>query len=131
MAEHAGVTRAKEYLEIFATGDLDALQDFYSDDVLWHVGGNHPLSGDYRGKDALFDYFGRVRELTSGSLTLEPETILASDRHTAMFLRVRGARGDRKIDVIQSQVLKVGPDGRWCEYWAAATDQDQLDRFWL
>jgi hypothetical protein len=28
MAEHTGVTRAKEYLEIFATGDLDALQDF-------------------------------------------------------------------------------------------------------
>lgn len=130
MAEHPGATRAREYLDTFATGDLDALRGFYSDDVLWHVGGSHPLSGDYRGKDALLGYFRKVREMTSGSLTLDAEAILASDRHTAMFTRVRGERGDKKLDVLLSQVLKVGPDGRWSEYWAAAADQDQLDRFW-
>lgn len=130
MSEHPGVTRAKQYLAQFATGDLESLRDFYSDDVLWHVGGNHPLSGDYRGKEALFEYFRKVQEMTAGSLTLEAQTILASDRHTAMFTRVRGERGDRRVDVTMSQVFKVDSDGRWSEYWSAATDQDQLDRFW-
>jgi uncharacterized protein len=61
MSEHPGVTRSKQYLDHFAAGDLEALRDFYSDDVLWHVGGNRPLSGDYRGKEALFEYFQKVR----------------------------------------------------------------------
>ena len=132
MDEHPGVQRAKEYVDRFTEGDRAALRDFYSDDVVWHVGGRHPLSGDYKGRDALFAYFDKVRELTGGTLRLEPESIVASDRYTAMFTRVTAQREgrDKDLDVVLAQIYRNGPDGRWSEYWAVADDQETVDAFW-
>ena len=130
MNEHPGVERARSYVDLFHSGNLDALRDFYGEDVLWHVAGRHSLSGDYRGRDALFDYFRKASELTGNSLRLHPLSILASDRHTAMFTRVTGERDGKTLDVVLAQVLRVGPDGRWTEYWAVADDQDAVDAFW-
>lgn len=106
------------------------MREFFADDIVWHVGGNHRLSGDYRGKDELFEYFATVRELTEGTLRLEPRSILSSDRHTARFIRATASRQDRSFDVTLAQVFKVGEDGRWTEYWALADDQEALDAFW-
>lgn len=128
--EHAGTTRARDYLATYAAGDTAALRDFFADDVVWHVGGKHALSGDYRGREALFDYFDKVRELTGGTLTVEEEHVLASDQHTAMFTRVRGAREGRQLDVSMAQTFRTGPDGRWTEYFAMADDQAAVDAFW-
>lgn len=130
MQEHPGAQRAREYIEIFHRGDFDALRDFYDENVVWHVGGRHQLAGDYRGREALFSYFTTVREMTGGSLVLEPESILASDRYTAMFTRVTGQRDGKSLDVVLAQLFRVGNDGRWTEYWGLANDQDAVDEFW-
>ncbi len=130
MEEHPGVQRARDYVQRFAEGDLDHLRDFYAEDVVWHVGGRHRLSGDYEGRDALFSYFDEVRQLTNGTLKLEPESIVASDRYTAMFTRVTAQREEKSLDVTLAQILRNGPDGRWNEYWAVSDDQDAVDAFW-
>ena len=88
--EHPGVARAQASIDAFNSGDRDALRDFYADDVVWHVAGRHGLSGDYTGRADLMGYFRRVKEQTDGTLRLEPEAILASDRHTSMYVRVTG-----------------------------------------
>jgi ketosteroid isomerase-like protein len=130
MDHEAAANRVRESLELVARGDFERLRDFYTDDVLWHVGGDHPLSGDYRGKDALMAYFERVRSLTDASLTIEPESILTSDQHVAMFTRVRAHRESKRMDVVLAQVFKVADDGRWSEYWALADDQEAVNQFW-
>jgi hypothetical protein len=130
MSEHPQVARRRAYLEAFAQGDLSTVRDYFSDDVVWHVAGKHPLSGDYRGKDALIAYFERVREMTGGSLTFEATGILGNDDHVATFLRVRGQRDDRTLDVEMADMLRVGPDGRWTEFWSMPDDQDAVDAFW-
>jgi ketosteroid isomerase-like protein len=130
MDHDAAAARVRESLDLVAKGDFERLRDFYTDDVLWHVGGDHPLSGDYRGKDALMAYFERVRSLTDASLTIEPESILTSDQHVAMFTRVRAHRESKRMDVVLAQVFKVADDGRWSEYWALADDQEAVNQFW-
>ena len=130
MDQQAAVDRVQESLDLVAKGDFERLRDFYTDDVVWHVGGNHPLSGDYRGKDELINYFERVRSLTDASLTIEPQSILASDQHVAMFTNVKARREGKSMDVVLAQVFKVGADGRWSEYWALADDQEAVDEFW-
>lgn len=130
MPEHPNVERARREIAVFQSGDLDALRDFFAEDVVWHVGGSHPLSGDYRGRDALIAYFGKVREMTGGSLRLEPDSILASDDRVAMFTRVTGTRDGRSLDAVLAQIISVGKDGRWTEYWALADNQEQVDAFW-
>ncbi len=78
MTEHRNAIRTRQYLETFARGDLEALRDFFADDIVWHVAGSHPLSGDYHGKDELISYFQKARESTGGSLNVAP---------IAMFVR--------------------------------------------
>ena len=124
------VDRLGEYFEALARGDIEALRDHYSEDVVWHVGGTHPLAGTYRGRDSLLDYFERVRELTGGTLRVTPEEVLSGDRHTVMFTRATAQRDDRRLDVGLAQVLEVGEDGRWSEYWAVADDPAAVDAFW-
>lgn len=94
------------------------------------MGGSHTLSGEYKGRDALFAYFARVRELTGGTLVLHPASIAASGEHIAMYTRVTARRSDKTLDVVLSQTFKVGPDGRWVEYWAVPDDQEAIDEFW-
>lgn len=130
MEEHPGVARARQSIELYMKGDFDRLRDFYAEDVVWHVAGRHPLSGDYQGRERLFEYFERVRSATGGSLVLEPLSILASDQHTAMFTLVRGKRDGRTLDALLAQAFRVDPDGRYVEYWAMAEDQRAVDEFW-
>ena len=128
--EHPGVARAQASIDAFNTGDIDTLRDFYADDVVWHVAGRHGLSGDYTGRADLMAYFQRVREQTGGTLRLDPEAILASDKHTSMYVRVTGSRDGRSLDVTLAEALTVGMDGRWTEFWSLAEDQDAVDAFW-
>jgi len=130
MSEHPNVTRMRQYLEVYARGDVDGVREFFSDDMVWHVAGHHPLSGDYRGKDELAAYFARTRELTGGTLTVEPSSVMASDDHVALFVRVKGERNGKTLDVEMAEAFTVGPDGRWTEFWAMPDDQDQVDEFW-
>ncbi len=130
MDEHPGVQRARDYVDTFANGDFDALRNFYAEDVVWHVGGRHHLSGDYSGREALFSYFEDVQRLTGGTLRIEPESIVSSDRYTAMFTRVTAQKDSKSLDVVLAQILRNGPDGQWSEYWAVADDQDTVDAFW-
>ena len=115
MAE-ANLDRAREAIETFSRGDLEAYKNYFADNVVWHVRGNHPLSGSYRGKEALFQYFDKVRELTQGSMKVEPEAILADDNHVGLFARVTAQRDGRQLDVTMAQAFTVDTDGRWTEY---------------
>jgi hypothetical protein len=43
---------------------------------------------------------------------------------------VRGRRGDRSLDIEMAEVVEVGPDGRWTEFYAMPDDQSAVDEFW-
>lgn len=130
MDEHPYVPRIRNALDIYNSGDHDAMKAFLAEDIVWHVGGNHPMSGDYRGVDAVVDYFRDVRRATAGTLQVEAEEILADDRHASMFTHVTAHRDVRKLDVLLAEALTLDDHGRWREYWALANDQDALDAFW-
>src|SRR5436190_22569015 len=123
MTEHAQVVKTREFLDTFARGELDALGAFFSEDVVWHVAGSHPLSGDYVGREALVSYFKRAREESGGSLALEPSGILANDEHVALFLRVTGERDGKTLDIEMAEVMNVGSDGLWTEFFSMPDDQ--------
>jgi uncharacterized protein len=128
--EHPNVTRTREYLDTYAKGDLEALREYFSDDVVWHVAGNHALSGDYFGKDELIAYFREARELAGGSLTLEPSSIMANDEHVVVMLRVTGERNGKSLDIEMAEAMTIRPDGTWSEFWAMPDDQASVDEFW-
>lgn len=128
--EHRNIAMIRRALEVYNSGDDNAMRGFLADDILWHVGGNHEMSGDYIGIEAVVDYFRRVRRETAGTLQVEPAEILANDRHASIFMRVSAYRDVRWMDVLLAEALTLDPNGRWTEYWALANDQDAVDAFW-
>jgi ketosteroid isomerase-like protein len=115
---------------VYAVNDSETIRAMLADDAVWHVGGTHRLSGDYRGPDAILEYFERVGEETGGTLRLEPIEVLANDQHGAAFLRVTGERGDQHLDVTMAEAFHLDGEGRIREFWAHATDEDAINRFW-
>ena len=80
---------------------------------------------------ALFDYFARSQHLTDNTLKLHPQTVTVSGDLVGVLMRVMAERPDgRVMDTLLAQTRRLADDGRWCEYWAAADDQDTLDAFW-
>jgi len=130
VTEHAGVAKARHFLDALSRDDDQALGDLFTDDVAWHVAGAHELSGDHRGLEELVGYFGHLRTRSDGTYSLALESVLASDLHTALFTRATAEREGRTLDVLLAHALTVRSDGLWREYWVCADDQDAEDAFW-
>jgi ketosteroid isomerase-like protein len=130
VAEHPNAGRVRQALDAYNRGDFAALRSFLADDIVWHVGGHHPLSGDYRGRDAVVEYCVKALELTGGTLKGEPLEILVDERHAGVFNRVTGERNGRKLDTVLAQAITFDDQGRWTEYWALADEQERVDVFW-
>ncbi|MEU9204165.1 nuclear transport factor 2 family protein [Streptomyces sp. NPDC048332] len=63
----------------YATGNLSALRDdVLAADAVWHMPGRHPLSGTYRGVDAIC---GFLRELGTHDFRVEVLFAGADDSH--------------------------------------------------
>lgn len=124
------VQRLEAWLAAYGNHDREAMAESLAEDAVWHVGGTHRLSGDYRGRDAILGYFDAVRGETANTMRLEPLEVLANDRHGAAFLHVTAERRGRQLDVVVADAFRFDEDGRIREFWAHATDQRAVDEFW-
>ena len=129
MTEHPNVEQARRGYEAFATGDMATLTGVIADDVVWHVTGAGPLSGDYHGRDQVFGFFGRLAEETGGTFRLDVHDILANDEHTAVLATLSASRGGKSLEV---PVVNVSHnrDGKITEFWASTTDPQATLDFW-
>jgi ketosteroid isomerase-like protein len=124
------VGRLETWLDAYGKHDRDTMRDSLAEDAVWHVGGTHPLSGDYRGRDAILGYFDRVREQTADSMQLERLEVIANDRHGAAFLRVTAEREGKQLGTVAADAFRFDDEGRIAEFWASNADQAAVDRFW-
>ena len=129
MTEHPNVELARRGYNAFAQGDVATLTELIADDAVWHVRGLGPLNGDYRGRDQVLGFFGRLAEETGGTFRLDVHDILANDEHTAVLCTLTASRGSKSIEV---PVVNVNHnrDGMITEFWAATTDPQASIDFW-
>ena len=113
----------------FAAGDMAALNEFFSDDIVWHTPGRNDLSGTFRGKDEVFANLGNVMELTGGTFKLDIHTILANDDHAVTLLRATAQRQGKALDDNTVQVFHI-KDGKVTESWLHPSDAYASDEFW-
>jgi uncharacterized protein len=128
MSEHPNVERMRQGYEAFAKGDLEALRRLWTDDIRWHETGHSDLAGTYEGAHAIFRLFGRLLDLTEGSLRVEPRDLLADDNYGAAPVTVTAHRGNRSIEVLNVHLVRF-EDGLVAEFWDTSTDEDTLDQF--
>ena len=113
-----------------ARTDIPAMQDMLAEDVVWHVPGRNLLSRDYHGKAEVFGFFARARELSGGTVRIEPIEIFAGDQHAVALVRVHAEREERRLDgELQAFTFRV-EGGRIAEFWFLVEDRYAVDAFW-
>jgi ketosteroid isomerase-like protein len=112
--------------EAFSTGDLDTVFSLFADDMVWHNGGSNQLTGDYRGHQAIMGMFGKLLEVTGGTLRLDIHDVLANDTHGVVLVTAHADRGGQPIAVREVNIWHVA-DGKATEFWVFAEDSAALD----
>ena len=126
---HPNEDLLRKGLEAFGRGDLDTVQSLFADDIVWHVGGNNQLSGDYKGKQEVLGWLAKNAELSGGTLKVEPHDILGNDEHVVALITATAQREGKSLRDNATQVYHV-TDGKVTEVWLHAGDQKAVDDFW-
>jgi ketosteroid isomerase-like protein len=124
------VQRIREGYEAFGRGDLEAIREQFSPDIVWHVGGHSTISGDYKGIDAVFEFFGRIFAETGGTLKNDVHDILANDTHAVVLVTQSAERNGKKLSAKGIQVVHSDDQDRITESWFVAEDAKAVDEFW-
>lgn len=129
-ATNVNLESLRRAYKAFSAGDMATLNELMTDDTVWHILGHNPLSGDYKGKDAVFGFFGKLMELSGGTFKVEVHDTLANDEHSIGLVTESAERNGKKWKSRAAHVVHADSDGRTREFWAFQEDQADTDAFW-
>jgi ketosteroid isomerase-like protein len=129
IAEHPNADLVRRALTAAMGGSITTLHDVLAEDIMWHVAGNSPVSGDYKGREDIFAYFQKLRELTNDTLKPEPGDISGSGDRAKLMLHVTGERNGKRLDTNETLEFRVQGD-QLAECWESSSDQNTWDQFW-
>lgn len=127
MTDHPNLVAARAGYEAFANGDMVALGELLADDIVWHVGGDNELTGDYLGKQAVFRLFGRLVE--EAGFRTEVHDILANDSHGVALVTTYATRDGETVSDRAAQVFHMS-DGKLTEFWMFPENARVIDQIW-
>jgi uncharacterized protein len=109
------------------TGD-EAERRNIAQQIVWHVPGHNPVSGEYRGFDEYATLMpARMAPLSQWDFTLEH--VMVNGNYVMTTFRLRGERKGRTIDIGGGHLMRLTADGKVVEGWGFSNDQDALDAF--
>lgn len=115
--------------EAFIAGDMDTLRDLFTEDAVWHVGGNGSLSGDKKGRDAILAYFGELGSRSKGSLKVTVEDVANGDKYTIGVQSNHAERDGKTLDQRSVTVFTIS-GGKVAEALEAPEDTAMASDFW-
>jgi pSer/pThr/pTyr-binding forkhead associated (FHA) protein/ketosteroid isomerase-like protein len=97
--------------DALASGDINRIQEYWDETMVWQVPGHNELSGWYLNRDEFLAFMGRVGELSGGSFKMEPIAgqVLVTGEYSVDLTRNRGNRADmpeKTMDIEVAHVLR-------------------------
>ena len=127
---HPNEDLVREGFAAFGRGDIEALRDrYFADDIRWHIPGRSPIAGDYHGVAQVLELFGRLFELSGGTLRIELHDVLANDEHAVALYTTHAEREGRRLEDKTVGTFHIR-DGKITEVWTQVTDMYAIDEFW-
>jgi len=97
-------------------------------DIVWHVPGHNPVSGDYHGFEEFTQLMpSRMAPLDRWDFSLTQ--VMVNGHFIVATFRLHGERKGMSIDMDGGHLLRMSDDGKIAEGWGFAGDQDALDAF--
>jgi ketosteroid isomerase-like protein len=115
--------------DAFAQGDIPAVLGMLSDQIVWHIPGRSPLSGDYNSNEEVVGFFGKSMELSGGTLKVEVDELLSDGDRVVALTTVSARRNGTSWSAPEVHVWRV-VDGRATEFREYQGDQQTEDEFW-
>ena|SRR5436190_1661469 len=125
--EHPNALAYRRTADAFRERDSEALGALIDEEIVWHVPGQGPLAGEVRGREELFRFFDRLRELTNDTFTLEEHDVLGTDDHVVALSVMSAIRDEVRVSVNVLSVFHFR-DGRQRERWFHPVDLAAWDR---
>lgn len=124
MSEHPNAVLARKMTDALSRGDMQALEGFIADDVIWHeIGRSEPR----RGKAAL-----RAAAPGGGAADYQVTGILhdvvANDDHTIALVEATATRGGKTFTYRTAEIYHIR-DGKIAERWAFSDDTGAITAF--
>ncbi len=127
--EQRNVEIARKAYEAFNEAHIEDVMEAIHDDVLWHIGGDGPLTGEYKGKQAVLELFAKFGQLMEGTYEADIHDILASGEHTVTIGTYTATRHGRTHSARFVDVVHPSPEGKVKEFWRYFEDQAAEDEF--
>ena len=109
------------------TGD-DAEHANIAANIVWHVPGHNPVSGDYHGFREYTELMpSRMAPLTSWGF--EVHDIMVNGNYVVATISLKGERRGKKVDLRGAHIMRMDEQGQVVEGWGFTSDQDALDAF--
>jgi uncharacterized protein len=117
--------------EAYAEFFLDPTQVWsrLSPDVVFHVAGEHPLSGDHVGLAAVRRYLAAVTRATNGRGGFSVTSAFTDGSGELLLVEGTAFHGDEPFVRTILHLLRL-KDGLVVEFWDNPFDQRAEDRFW-
>src|SRR5262245_11007218 len=98
-----------------------------SPDIVWHVPGHNPVSGDYRGRDYFEVMPARMAPLDRWDFVVE--RLMVNGDYVVTQIHLIGKRKGHQIDTGGGHILRFDEKDQIVEAWGLTDDQDGLDAF--
>jgi ketosteroid isomerase-like protein len=128
-ADHPNVLAYKRMIAAFNANDLDAVEALVSPDLVYTIPGRSQISCHTRGVLPHLTVLKRARELSSGTLRLEPRAAAADGDYLMVWGRITAEREGRRLDS-EHCVMYRFEGGRIVEGRTVPVDLYAFDEFW-
>jgi ketosteroid isomerase-like protein len=115
----------------FNAGDIETLSTLYAKDVSHAIPGNAPqLSGAHKGVENVMAMYGKLGELSSGTMSVELEDVLSDgDGRVIAIHQATGTRNGKSLSDREALLITI-VDGKVAEIQDFFRDIDANDAFW-
>lgn len=92
-----------------ASGDMQKIRQYWSDDMVWQVPGHNRLSGWYYGLEEFIAFMGGVGALSANSFIMEniAGEVIVTGEYSADLTRNRGHRAEDAKKMLDIEVVHV------------------------
>ncbi len=124
MDEHPNATAYRRTADAFRSGDLAAIAELVTEDVVWHVPGHHRRAGDLVGREAVLAW---LRGLEGTGFWLREHDVFGNEAHVCALSVIGARRPGLDLETRMVSIFHFR-DGRQAERWFYPDDPDAWDQ---
>lgn len=117
------------YTEALLKGDFKSVFETMSDNIVWHMGGEGPLSGIVKGKEALGERLGEFTKRSNGTFRVITNWAASNDCFVVASVVSLAEKEDQKLNDPGIDLFRI-ESGKIQEVWTFAERQEEEDKFW-